>query len=159
MRFIWSKHLSVGNAMIDSDHKDIFCLINRVANAIEIRNCSALSHLFELLDSRLCSHFQNEESVAEAVNIPFAKHKQAQQFMLKEIGYLKDELMAKNGIWCEAAVENYSETLRGLLLDHVIRKDMPMKLVLQSYPYDFAAVRLDRGSVQKHQGYVQVCCA
>ena len=159
MGFTWAEHLSVGNALIDSDHKVLFCLINGVAHAIEIRDCSVLSQVFELLDSRLCSHFQNEEFIAEAVNMPFAKHKQAQQFILKELGYLKGELLGKNGLWCEAAVEHFSESLRSLLLDHILRKDMLMKPTLQEYPYDFTVTRLDRGFLQNPQGYMKVCCA
>ena len=149
MRLTWSEHLSIGNEKIDLDHKLLFGLIEGVEHAMEYRDCTVLSKAFNLLVSKLRSHFTNEEYIAETVQFPFAQHKKDQQYFLKEVEYLKDELLCKEGVWCEAAIKHFSGSLRGLLMDHITRKDMLMKPFLQKHPYDLTSVGLNHGFVQR----------
>lgn len=148
MRAAWSEHLSVGNGEIDLDHKILFGLIDCVVHAIETNDCLALSRAFELLDNMLRSHFNNMERIAETVKFPFASHKAAQIYLLKELTYLRNELQGKAGVWCEAASTHYSDILRRLLMDHIAGKDMQMKPLLQNHPYDLTVAGLCRGSIQ-----------
>jgi hemerythrin len=125
------------------DHQLLFGLIEGVVHELEYRDCSVLSQAFELLDGRLRSHFKNEERIAETVKFTFDQHKEAQKFFLKELEYLKDELLCKDGVWCEDAVKHFSDSLRGMMMDHITRKDMLMKPVLRGYPYDLTAAGQD----------------
>lgn len=140
MELAWTDDLSVGNSMIDADHKILLDMVNGVVHAIEMSDCSALSQASELLENRLRIHFAHEENIARAVKFPFAKHKLAQHYFLKELDLLIDELEARNCVFCEDAAEHYSNSLSGLLLDHITKKDMLMKPVLQSYPYHFSPI-------------------
>ncbi|MDH4215382.1 MAG: hypothetical protein OEV23_00570 [Gallionella sp.] len=153
MKTAWTDDLSVGNGMIDADHLILFGLINGVEHAIESGDCAAVKQALELLDGRLRTHFQNEEGIANAIKYPFAQHKQAQQYLLEELGYLRNELIGKAGLWCGAAVEHYSDLLRGLLIDHITSKDMLMKPVLQGYPYGLTAAKQEQGFAQNASGY------
>ena len=152
MKTAWTDDLSVGNGMIDADHFILFSLINGVEHAIERRDCTALSQALELLDGRLRAHFKNEEGIANAIKYPFTQHKQAQQYFLEELGYLRNELLEKAGVWCAAAVVHYSDLLRGLLMDHITKKDMLMKPALQDYPYGLAATTLENVPAQNFTG-------
>ena len=38
MEFVWTKQLSIGNAVIDSDHKNLIALINGIERAIRAKN-------------------------------------------------------------------------------------------------------------------------
>lgn len=137
MGLAWEQQLSVGNAVIDSDHKNLMGMVNGVEHAIRAKDCSAMLRAFKLLENWLCVHFVNEEKIAQAVNFDFSKHKPAQQYSLKELQNLRDELVGKNGIWCESAIEHYTHFLRDWMTEHIIKVDMPMRAVLQAHDYKF----------------------
>jgi hemerythrin len=133
----WAEHLSIGNAMIDAEHKNLIVAVNSVEHAIGTRDTVALSKAFDLLDTYMNIHFRNEERVAEAINFPFAKNKQEHRHLLKEMKYMREELEAKNGIWPDELIKRYSRFLSGWMADHIVKEDMQMKPALQTYPYDF----------------------
>lgn len=137
MKLVWTKQLSVGNAVIDSDHKNLIAVINGIERAIRARDFSVISQAFELLEGWLCVHFANEERIARAVNLDFSKCRQAQQYSLKELQHFKDKLVAKKGLWCESAIEHYSHFLKVWMTEHIIKVDMPMKPMLQTFDYKF----------------------
>lgn len=137
MELVWTKQLSVGNAVIDSDHKNLIALINGIERAIRAKDCSVMPQAFELLEGWLCVHFANEEKIARAVKFDFSKHRQAQQYSLKELQYLRNELVGKKSIWCESAIEHYAHFLRDWMTEHITKLDMPMKPMLQALDYIF----------------------
>lgn len=137
MKLTWTKKLSVGNSIIDSEHRNLFGMVNSMAAAIRTRDYSAVAQEYELLENWLIVHFQNEERIAQTINFDFARHKLVHQHLLKELQHLNDELAAKNGAWSDSEIKLCFHFLRELLIEHVISEDMNMKFVLQSYSYDF----------------------
>jgi hemerythrin len=141
MGMLWNKQLSIGNTIVDSEHKHLISLTNYVEramkSAMDTRDDSLLRQAFEQLEDELSRHFRNEEKIARAVNFPFEEHRQAQLHMLSDVHFLKTELMAKDCIWTEAALRHFSEFLEDLITEHITRVDMPMKSALQGYDYDF----------------------
>lgn len=137
MKLVWTKQLSVGNTVIDSDHKNLIAVINGIERAIRARDYSVISQAFELFEGWLCVHFANEEKIARAVKFDFSKHKHAQLYSLRELQHFKDELVAKKGIWCESAIEHYAHFLRAWMTEHIVKVDMPMKPMLQTLDYKF----------------------
>ena len=113
-------------------------MVNDVVRAIETRNSSGLTRAFERLEHWLCLHFASKERIAQTVNFDFSHHELAQQYMLNELRFLKDLLVAKNCLWFDSAVEHFKRFLENWMIDdHIVRLDMRMKPVLQTYPYDF----------------------
>lgn len=137
MGLVWSEQLSVGNAMIDSEHKKLLSMINDVEHAIRARDGAALLQAFKLLEDGVRIHFASEEKIARAVNFPFTQNKPEHQYVQKEFQHIKDELVDQNGIWSESAAEYYSHFLSEWMIEHILEEDMQMKPVLQNYPYDF----------------------
>jgi hemerythrin-like metal-binding protein len=137
MGLAWSERLSVGNAMIDSEHKKLLGMINDVEHAIRARDGAALLQAFKLLEDCVCVHFVNEEKIARAVNFPFVQNMPEHQYVRKEFQHMRDELVGKNGIWSESAAEYYSHFLSEWMIEHILDEDMQMKPVLQNFPYDF----------------------
>ena len=133
----WTDDLSVGNASIDADHKKLLVMVNGLETMIKARDNFALPQALEQLEHYLNVHFTNEEKIAQTVNFPFGKNKLGHQYVLKEFQHMKAELIAKNGIWSDGAAEHYSHFLSDWITDHVVKEDMLMKPVLQTYPYDF----------------------
>jgi len=137
VKFAWTNNLSVGNSIIDAEHRNLISMANDIAHAIETRDCSALTQEYELFENWLTVHFENEERIAQAIGFDFTHHRLAHQHLLKELQHLKDGLAAKNGTLPDSEKNIYSHFLRELLTGHVINEDMQLKPVLQSHPYDF----------------------
>lgn len=140
--FSWSKELSVGNAILDSEHKNIISEINNIMRLIEARDSTALSDAFEMLENWLIIHFENEELFAQTVNFDFSQHKLAHQHLLNELQCLKNELVAKNAAWSDSGVNLYHLFFHNWLIEHITNEDMQMKPLLQSYPHDFVPTEL-----------------
>ena len=136
MGILWTEQLSVGNAIIDSDHKELIAMINGVEYMIKKGDSYALILAFDHIEHWLRVHFANEEMVAQAVNYPFAKHKLEHETVLKTFRFMRDVIDGKNGAWDEEAAGLYSEFLGDWLVNHLLDEDMLMKPVLQTYPYD-----------------------
>lgn len=140
MGLTWNDHLSIGNATIDSDHKNLIIVVNRVKEAIMARDRDALSKSFELLDTYIAIHFRNEEKIAEAINYPFAQNKLEQKQLIYEMKYMIRGLELNMGHWPDSLVDRYSRFLSGWMADHIIKTDMKMKPYLQAHPYDFSPI-------------------
>ena len=137
MSIKWSEHLSIGNAMIDSDHKNLIVVVNRLEDAIKAGDRVALSKSFELLDAYMRIHTQNEEKIAEAINYPFAQDKLALHQLMDEMKYMIKKLADTYGDWPDNILEMYSRFLAGWMTDHITKTNMQMKPALQAYPYEF----------------------
>ena len=149
MELKWADHLSVGNAMIDSDHKNLIVVVNRVNGAIKARNRAALSAAVELLDTYMLIHTQNEEKIAASVNYPFAQDKLAQLQLMAEMKYMINKLEAVYGVWPDNLLNMYSRYLNDWISGHIINTNMKMKPALKAYPYDFIPNRSpDSNSLQ-----------
>lgn len=141
MALEWTDELSVGNAMLDFEHKGLILAVSDIAHAIKERKLGALKQWFEYLDWRLQSHFLSEELLAKAVNYDFSGHKAAQQYSLNEIQNLKNELFGKK-IWSDYAAEHFIQFLERWVIDeHILRLDMKMKPVLLTLPYEYNLVK------------------
>ncbi len=138
MGLVWTEQLSVGNAVIDSDHEKLIGLVNDVRYAIRSRDGFILTKEFVRLEDWLCIHFANEERIARAVDFDFSEHRQEQQYALRELQHLRDELIAKDGLWSDGAVAHFTGFLEHWLIDdHIIGLNMLMKPTLQAHDYAF----------------------
>lgn len=137
MSLAWTEQWSVGNSMIDSDHKNLVDLVNNVEHALRMGNRLALSLAFKQLWNDVEVHCMNEERIAQAVNFPLDNHKRTHQYLRDELQYIRDELEDKCGVWSEGAIEHFTRFLGDWLIEHVTGEDVQMKPVLQMHPYDF----------------------
>lgn len=133
----WTKKLSVGNSIIDTEHRNLIAMINDIEFLINARDSSALLQAFEQLEHWLCIHFANEANIAQTIDYDFTQHKLAEQNLQEEICRLKDELLDKDGKWSEDEIKRYAVCLKNWLTKHIVDVDMLMKPALQNLPYDF----------------------
>ncbi|MBI2287131.1 MAG: hemerythrin family protein [Nitrosomonadales bacterium] len=138
MQLIWTRKLSVGNAVIDSEHRNLISMARDVMHEIRNGDAASLLQAVDLLESWLHIHFANEERIARAVGFDFDRHDVGQQYLLKEFQRIRNELTAKNVLWSGGATKYFSRHLKNWLIDeHIIRLDMRMKPALQSFGYGF----------------------
>lgn len=134
---VWTKKLSIGNAVIDSEHRNLLGIIDNIESRINAEDSLALSQSFEQLEHWLCIHFANENHIARSVNYDSTRHKLAQQNLLEEARRLKNGLATKDGAWSENEIRHYSAYLKNQLIEHITDADMRMRPMLQHLPYDF----------------------
>lgn len=138
MALEWTERLSVGNALIDSEHENLIGMINSVEHALRGGNQPALLSSFKQLADGVRLHFTNEEKIAQAIRFPFDHHHRRHQYLQKELQYMREELEAKSGMWSDGAVEHFSRMLGDWMMDHIEGEDMLLKPALQGRPYNFA---------------------
>lgn len=136
MDMMWTEQLSVGNAILDSDHKEMLGLIIDIGCITKAKDRSVLAQAFKLLKGCMDRHFLNEELFAHALNIPFAKHQQDYQNMRAEIDFTIREIEKDNAVTVYE-MGRYAQLLRDWLIKHIVEEDMLMKPALQTRPYDF----------------------
>jgi len=135
---VWTNNLSIGNAIVDAEHRNLIAMVNDINLWIKTRDGRALLQAFKLLENWLCVHFVNEEKIAQAIQFPFAQHKLAQQHSLKELQYMREEWVAKNGAWSDGAAKHIARSLKNWMIDeHIVKLNMLMKPMLQNYDYNF----------------------
>ena len=137
MALIWKKHLSVGNAMLDTDHKNLLGMVNCIEYAVNTKDLAALLKMMESFKANVDTHFTNEARFAQAFNYSFTQHELAHRHFQGELQQTINELAVKIGTWPEYVMDYYPQFLRDWLIEHISCEDMKMKPVLQSYPYNF----------------------
>lgn len=135
--FTWSKQLSVGNAILDSEHRNLIAKINNIMRLLKAGDAAALPGAFELLETWLITHFENEEIYAQAINFDFKQHELAHQRLLNEIQSLRGELTAKNWSVSNSEIKSCYTFLHDWLIGHITGDDMQMKPALQNFRYDY----------------------
>lgn len=131
---LWTGQLSIGNRILDSEHKKLHSMIGRIAGSVAARDVAALSGSFDLLEGYLCTYFLIEENIAQAVNFDFTHHRLAHQYLLKEIQRIRIELMSHNGAYPDD--ENYARSLMNCLIWHIKEDSRPLKIVLDTCFYN-----------------------
>lgn len=119
MELSWANDLSVGNRFIDYAYKEVLGKINRIVRLIGAGEVAALSEAFEPLENCLCPCFVVEENIAQAVKVDFAQHTRAHQHLLNKFQRIREELMAKNGMWSKSEKKAYAISLMHCLIRHI----------------------------------------
>lgn len=125
----WRENLSVGNDLIDTDHKYLIDIINQAETALRAKSRSKLTAVIDSLTRYSKLHFSNEERIALAAGYPETAHlHESHDGLLKRLGEVSQEL---GEVWTDAAGEDCNAFLRDWLINHVIREDMLMKPYLK----------------------------
>lgn len=138
MSLLWCDQLSVGNNVIDSDHKFLIETINRVERSVGTKNRSEIAAAFNALSRYSRAHFDREEKIAHAIGYRQVPHvNQSHQELLKQLDQLGGEIDAMGLDYPSGAVLHFTNFMRDWLMNHVTREDMLMKPILQKYSPNF----------------------
>ncbi len=136
MELQWSDSLSVGNQMMDAEHRNLIGMIAAVDSALRSGDGSGLSQAFQRLVIYAGIHFANEERLAQAIDLPFDNHKKLNRYLREELEHMRTELDAKDGIWSEGAVEHFSHSLKNWMAAHIGRDERLLKPAFAAQPYE-----------------------
>ena len=137
MKLRWTKQMSVGNELMDAEHKTLLGMVNHIEDAISAKDPAALLDSFSLFANSVRAHFRDEAKLAQAIDYPFDDHVREHQYVLKELEAMKNEIAARKGKWSESAAEHYLGFLSAWSTAHIDEDDMKMKPLLVTLPYDF----------------------
>ena len=138
MALMWREQLSVGNNVIDSDHRHLIEIINRVEQSMVLKNRLALTGALDELVQYSLVHFEREEKIAAAAGYSQTPHlNESHRTLLEKLNQVRGEFDAAGSEWSPEAAEHFTGFLRGWLIDHVIKEDLLMKPVLQRYSPSF----------------------
>ena len=137
MALQWRNALSVGNEMIDNDHKKLFALINEVEVALSGDNPVAEALVaIDGLATYTQEHFFREESIMINLRyIKFDHHKNAHRDLIAQLDAAAApvrQLRAAQARGEATAVPPEARValialLRHWLLDHILKEDMHLK--------------------------------
>lgn len=138
MTLMWREQLSVGNNVIDSDHKHLIEIINRVEQSMVLKNRPALTGALDELVQYSLVHFEREEKIAAAAGYSQTPHlNESHRALLEKLNQVRSEFDAAGSEWSPEAAGHFTGFLRNWLIDHVIKEDLLMKPVLQKYSPSF----------------------
>jgi hemerythrin len=121
----WRDQLSVGNDLIDDDHRYLIDIINKVEVSMKANNRVELITILNELEHYGQTHFDREEVVAKAVGYPNAEQlHNSHTELIGSLAKLKNEL---GDTWTEEKQVQFNGFLRDWLIQHVIKEDIPMK--------------------------------
>lgn len=136
MALEWREQLSVGNDLLDSDHKYLIEIINRAENGLRKRSLSEVSDALDRLFRYSIMHFSREEKIAVAVGYSHAAHlHESHEGLLRGLDKVRQ---AVGDEWTDASVEGFGTFLRDWLINHVIKEDMLMRPFLKKFSPRFA---------------------
>ena len=133
----WKNQWSVGNAIIDAEHRNLLVMAYEIEAMIKTESLSAIAHELELFEYWLCDHFENEEEIALAIEFDFTNNGLEHQNLLEEFHRMKDELISYGNTLPANAAKRYAHFLDEWLVVHILNEDMLMKPVLQAHSYNF----------------------
>ncbi len=141
MALIWRDAMSVGNNIIDADHRYLICYVNTVELALQNPEekeilLSAMSQLYDYA----YEHFMREERIQQRISYPdFNKHRQEHKELLEQLVALRNKI--NRDYSNEDISAQYSEIvsfLRHWLIDHVLNTDRLLIPYLSKFTKNFA---------------------
>lgn len=132
-RFQWNDSMSVGSELIDSDHRALIDLINRVGeSACDTADPVDCAEILDSLIAYVEYHFAREEKMMEAAGYPEVEHHRAEHAGFTNHAYqLRREFDLDATAIDTAALSVY---LRNWLNHHILIQDMQYKPCFTNAP-------------------------
>lgn len=129
--------LSVGNRIIDSEHKKLRDKIEDIAHLISAKNDIALTVACKLLSDSLSNYFVIEENIAQALNFDFTQHRLAHQNLLNKCQLITKKLLNQSSPMSNIERKECLGFMNYYLTQHIKEDSKPFKLELETQLYDF----------------------
>ena len=124
----WRNKMSIGEPMIDSDHKRLIDLINTYETAIGAGDMDLLKSAFDGLMHYTETHFAREEDLMRAIHYKdYQAHKDAHDNLKLDLRKFHETIMAGDD---DMHLTQVNKFLHDWLIDHVLNEDMKLKPIL-----------------------------
>jgi hemerythrin len=135
MSLQWREQLSVGNDLIDNDHKHLIMLVNQAEETLKSKNLKSLKTVLDSLAEYAKFHFSREELVATGAGYPrVAQMHESHEALITKLSQVAQQLEQELS---DEAAQHFVEFLRDWLISHVIKEDLQMKPFLLKFSPKF----------------------
>ena len=144
MTILWRDDLSVGNEIIDNDHKRLIAIINTAERVInESGSRRELERVLKDLDQYTKEHFAREEGLQRSVGYPFHEaHVLEHAGLINTLQRIRNRVSgARDCYEYEQALSGLCELLETWLMNHVITHDLRMRPFVEKRRPDVAPAR------------------
>ena len=119
----WTEDLSVGNDMIDTQHRELFERINNLIDAIKTQTCKlVIGDTTKFLEDYVVTHFSDEEKFMSEMSYPgLPAHKAQHEHFMREFARLKDELRGESSSYTRSVLTN--QIVVDWIVDHINQID------------------------------------
>ncbi|GAB4058650.1 bacteriohemerythrin [Uliginosibacterium sediminicola] len=126
----WDEHLSVGDTLIDEDHRQLFSMVERFRQAMRSgQERDVLGDILDELVHYTVGHFEREEYFMRRVNYAnYTRHKAEHDRLISEVQYLKHSFH-HGFLNLSDRVDNF---LSKLLSEHIRRFDCELASAAQA---------------------------
>lgn len=121
--YTWVKDLETGNAMIDTQHKQLIQAINNLLEACaKGQGRTQIDETLKFLDNYILSHFQDEEALQRKYQYPdYINHKQYHEGFKKTVKEIVEEY--KKGGATIILVGKVNKSIAEWLINHIKKED------------------------------------
>ena len=130
MALKWRDQLSVGNEVIDADHKQLIENLNQVEKYIEIKNKRGLTTSLDNLYQFYKKHSASELKIAGAVSYPqVSQLKACHEELLKSLEQVRSELISEPTPTesTQSSIAGFNSFVKDWLTNEVIKENLPLK--------------------------------
>lgn len=131
MKYEVTKDLETGNALIDSEHRELFKMVNNLQDACTRgQGRSQVETAAKFLVDYVKKHFRDEQNLQTSVNYPgYPAHKNFHENYISQISSAADTILARN-----ADIASLAELNRmiGLLIAHIRTEDKKLAAFIVS---------------------------
>jgi len=128
MTIVWRSKMSVGEPVIDNDHKRLISLINDYEKAIEAKSVNLLKNSFDKLLEYTEIHFNREENLMRAIHYSgYKDHKIMHQLLIDNLNRFHHQVVHKGE---HISISKANDFMHDWLIDHVLNEDMKIKPLL-----------------------------
>jgi len=125
----WQERYCVGNTELDSQHKNLFELVNRFDDLIQAGKTSELGQILDDTISCSVAHFLSEEALIQKMGFPgVSDHKKVHDDLIEQIQAMRTRMKAGGSVSQKAIVR----FLADWLTNHILREDMEYKPYLRN---------------------------
>src|SRR5579859_7631936 len=119
--FVWRSEYSVGNDLIDSQHRHLLELAGLLRRALATGQAvSIVEEALRALQAYVSEHFAEEEALFDAIGSPASKaHRRQHQLIVVEL----EELLADQALGYRHLERKLVEWVEDRLVGHLIRDD------------------------------------
>ena len=135
MPVVWREDLSIGDAEVDNDHREIIAILNEIEIVVnETGSRRALADVLATLERTCRAHFVREEQLQIEIDYPEREgHKRAHGRFLARLNDVRDQLDAAQGAFeFEAAMAQVADALRTWFVHDLMRHDQGMKPYIEA---------------------------
>ncbi len=148
MPIVWRDQISVGNDLIDQDHRYLICLVNSIDLALRHEDDSESLLVFvQQLIAYTAFHFQREERIQKLAHYPqYEAHCRVHKEILGHLAQVERDVRdyhahVQDGSLVpgerDMVAGEVMQLLRDWVLDHVLKDDKRMEPYLRKLPANF----------------------